>query len=101
MSDPIFILYEGGESGMNIIKQTGTANTTYMPGRTIPYLAVHYTAGVSSKKGSARSTASWFANPNLFNIIQTHAIDIVMRLVVVSITQKVEDYMVLPRTPIV
>lgn len=49
---------------MNIIKQTGTANTTYMPGRTIPYLAVHYTAGVSSKKGSARSTASWFANPN-------------------------------------
>lgn len=49
---------------MNIIKQTGTANTTYMPGRTIPYLAIHYTAGVSSKKGSARSSASWFANPN-------------------------------------
>ena len=35
-----------------------------MPGRKILYLAIHYTAGVSSKKGSARSAASWFANPN-------------------------------------
>lgn len=60
MSDPIFIYYKGGESGMNIIKQTGTANTTYSKGRTISYIVEHYTAGVSSKKGSARSTASWF-----------------------------------------
>lgn len=49
---------------MNIIKQTGTANTTSAPGRQILYLAVHYTAGVSCKKGSASGCASWFANPN-------------------------------------
>lgn len=47
---------------MNIVKQTGTANTTYAPGRTISYLAVHYTAGVSCS-GSASGSASWFANP--------------------------------------
>lgn len=49
---------------MNIIKQTGTANTTASKGRKILYLAVHYTAGVSCKKGSASGCASWFANPN-------------------------------------
>jgi len=49
---------------MKIIKQTGTANTTYCPGRQILYLAVHYTAGVSSKGGSARGCAAWFANPD-------------------------------------
>jgi len=48
---------------MNIIKQTGTANTTYSKERTISYIVEHYTAGVSSKKGSARSSASWFGNP--------------------------------------
>ena len=49
---------------MNIIKRTSTTNTTYLKGRKILYLAIHYTAGVSSKSGSARSSASWFANPN-------------------------------------
>ena len=48
---------------MKIIKQTGTANTTYAPGRRIEYLAIHYTAGVSSKAGSASGSATWFANP--------------------------------------
>ena len=48
---------------MNIIKQTGTTNTTAYPGRKIEYLVVHYTAGISSKAGSARGCASWFANP--------------------------------------
>lgn len=48
---------------MNIIKQTGSANTTASPGRKIQYLAIHYTAGVSSKAGSARGCASWFSNP--------------------------------------
>ena len=48
---------------MNIVKQTGIANTTASPGRKIEYLAIHYTAGVSSKAGSARGCASWFANP--------------------------------------
>lgn len=49
---------------MKVIKQTGTANTTYSPGRRIDYLAIHYTAGVSCKTGAARSCATWFANPN-------------------------------------
>ena len=49
---------------MQVIKQTGTANTTYSPGRKIEYLAIHYDAGVSCKAGSASGCASWFANPN-------------------------------------
>lgn len=49
---------------MKIIKQSGTANTTYAPGRKIEYLAIHYTAGVSSKAGSASGCASWFARPD-------------------------------------
>ena len=48
---------------MKVIKQTGTANTTYFPGRKIKYLAIHYTAGVSCSAGSASGCASWFANP--------------------------------------
>lgn len=48
---------------INIIKQTGTANTTSSPGRTISYIAIHYTAGTSSVKGNARANASWFTNP--------------------------------------
>ena len=48
---------------MKVIKQTGTANTTYSPNRRIDYLAVHYTAGVSCKAGAASGCASWFANP--------------------------------------
>ena len=49
---------------MNVIRQTGTANTTYSPGRQIQYLVIHYTAGVISKRGSASGCASWFANPS-------------------------------------
>ena len=48
---------------MNVIKQTGTANTTYAPGRKIDYLAIHYTAGVSCAAGSASGSAAWFAKP--------------------------------------
>lgn len=47
---------------MNIIKRTGTANTTSAPGRKIEYLVIHYTAGVSCASGSARGCASWFGN---------------------------------------
>ena len=49
---------------MKVYKQTGTANTTASPNRIISYLVIHYTAGVSCSKGSARSCASWFANPS-------------------------------------
>lgn len=48
---------------INIIKQTSTANTTYYPGRKIKYIVIHYTAGASSKTGSAKNTALWFGNP--------------------------------------
>ena len=48
---------------MDIIKKTSTHNTTAAKGRTIKYLAIHYTAGVTSRQGSARNTASWFMNP--------------------------------------
>ena len=55
---------EGGTNmKINIIKQTGT-HGLYLTGRgKDKYLVYHYTAGVTSKKGSARATASWFANP--------------------------------------
>lgn len=55
---------EGGTNmKINIIKQTGT-HGLYSTGRgKDKYLVYHYTAGVTSKKGSARATASWFANP--------------------------------------
>ena len=55
---------EGGiNMKINIIKQTGT-HGLYSTGRgKDKYLVYHYTAGVTSKKGSARATASWFANP--------------------------------------
>lgn len=49
---------------MHVTKQTGTANSTAAPGRKIEWLAVHYTAGVSCKAGSASGCASWFANPS-------------------------------------
>ena len=49
--------------GLNIIKQTGTANTTYSPGRKIEWLFIHYSASTSSKKGAASGMCSWSANP--------------------------------------
>lgn len=47
---------------MEIKKYTSTVNTSV---RTVPikYLAIHYTAGTTSKKGSAISTAKYFAKP--------------------------------------
>ena len=48
---------------INIIKQYSTANTTSSPGRSIQYIAIHYTAGTSSATGNARANASWFGNP--------------------------------------
>lgn len=45
---------------IDIIKCFGWANITHRPGRPKTYIAIHYTAGVSSKKGVARSVAGWF-----------------------------------------
>lgn len=47
---------------MNIIKKTGTHCTTAARNRKIEYIAIHYTAGVTSKKGAAINTAAWFLN---------------------------------------
>lgn len=49
---------------INIIKQTGTANTTYLPNRPIDYLFIHYAANTSSRRGAAQGIVSWCANPS-------------------------------------
>ena len=47
---------------MNVTALTNTHNTS--PRKVaIRYIAIHYTAGTTSKKGSARNTARWFASP--------------------------------------
>lgn len=48
---------------ISITKKTSTTNTTVAKNRKIEYIVVHYTAGVTSKRGSAANTASWFSNP--------------------------------------
>lgn len=48
---------------VNIIKMLGTNCTSYYANRPHKYLAFHFTAGLTSKKGSARNTATWWANP--------------------------------------
>ena len=44
-----------------ITKKTSTNKTTSSPNRKISYIVIHYTAGVTSKAGSAASTATYFA----------------------------------------
>lgn len=41
----------------------GTNCTSYYANRPHTWLAFHFTAGLTSKKGAARNTATWFANP--------------------------------------
>lgn len=48
---------------MLIKKVTGARNLTKLQNRKIEYIVVHYTAGVTSRKGSAVNTAHWFMNP--------------------------------------
>ena len=43
-----------------IKKCTSTANTTYQKNRKIKYIVIHYTAGVTSKKGTALGIARWY-----------------------------------------
>ncbi|MCC8101162.1 MAG: N-acetylmuramoyl-L-alanine amidase [Clostridiales bacterium] len=42
--------------------ELGTHNTTASAGRSIKYIVIHYTAGVSSVKGKAANTAEYFAS---------------------------------------
>lgn len=48
---------------MNIIKQTSTNNTNYCPSRKIKYIVIHYTAGSTSRTGTAKNVASMFSRP--------------------------------------
>lgn len=51
---------------INITKQTSYSNTTGYTNRPINYIVVHYTAGSTSKAGSARNTAIMFSNPTVY-----------------------------------
>ena len=46
---------------MNIIECTNAANTTESKNRKIKYIVIHYTAGVTSRPGTAKSNARYFA----------------------------------------
>ena len=48
---------------MNLIKSTSMHNTTQCPGRVIPWIAIHFTAGTNSRPGAALNVAGWFKNP--------------------------------------
>jgi N-acetylmuramoyl-L-alanine amidase len=48
---------------INITKQTSYSNTTSYLNRPLKYIVVHYTAGSTSKAGSARNTAIQFSDP--------------------------------------
>lgn len=45
---------------MDIINKFSTVHTTAKPGREIKYIVVHYTAGVTSRAGSAINTAEYY-----------------------------------------
>ena len=47
---------------LNIKTCYSKTSLTYSPNRVIKYIALHYTAGTTSKAGTAMSTAKWFAN---------------------------------------
>ncbi len=49
---------------LDIVQKTSTVHTGYLKNRSIQYIVLHYTAGTSSKKGTARNVAAMFANPN-------------------------------------
>lgn len=46
---------------LDIKKKTSTTNTTVSKNRKIEYIVIHYTAGISSIKGKAASTATYFS----------------------------------------
>lgn len=47
---------------MKIIDCVSTRNLTQKKNRKIKYIVIHYTAGVTSKSGSAKNTANYFAS---------------------------------------
>lgn len=49
---------------MQLVLRTSTLNTTLKAGRKIEYIVVHYTAGVTSRAGSAVNTADYYPRSN-------------------------------------
>lgn len=47
-----------------ITRQTTEKKTTYLSNRSLDYIVIHYTAGVTSKKGSAANVAAYFRDSN-------------------------------------
>ena len=60
---------------MNIIYMRGTNCTSWYKNRPHEYIAIHFTAGLTSRKGSARNTAAWFANPQNSNGSADYIVD--------------------------
>ena len=46
---------------MKLIKRFSTVHTTASPNRKIDYIVIHYTAGVTSREGSALNSAIYFS----------------------------------------
>ena len=46
---------------MEITKKTATANTSILRGREIKFIVIHYTAGTTSRPGTAANVASFFS----------------------------------------
>jgi N-acetylmuramoyl-L-alanine amidase CwlA len=49
---------------VDIINKFSTVHTTAKPNREIKYIVIHYTAGVTSKAGSALNTADYYPRSN-------------------------------------
>ena len=50
----------------NIIKQTSYSNTSVCNNRPLKYIVIHYTAGTTSRTGTAYNTAVMFSNPSIY-----------------------------------
>jgi N-acetylmuramoyl-L-alanine amidase CwlA len=58
---------------MEIINRFSTVHTTSKPGREIKYIVIHYTAGVTSRPGSAVNTADYY--PKSQNVSADFTVD--------------------------
>jgi N-acetylmuramoyl-L-alanine amidase CwlA len=56
-------LKESNMEDINIIKRSAITNTSIKSNRKIDFIVLHYTAGTSSKKGSAQAIATYFGRP--------------------------------------
>lgn len=48
---------------IDILKHTGYSNTTSLLNRAIDYIVIHYTAGSTSRAGTAKNNAVMFSDP--------------------------------------